>query len=735
MVRAHNRIKNLLSNHRDIMVCLLFVTALMIVYIPAIKSGYIWDDDYYITDNLHLRSWDGLKNIWFKLGATPQYYPMVHTIFWLEYHLWELNPFGYHLINVLFHAANAFLLWMVLRRLEISGSLFIAAIFAFHPVQVESVAWITEYKNTVSGFFYLSAILVYLRFYKLDETFGGKHLSDGMNAETKDGRGSWKLYVLCLLLYICALLSKTVAATMPAVLILLLWWKRERLRLNDILLLVPFFLLSIVFGLVTIWVEKYNVGAIGEEWSLSFIDRFLVAGRALWFYAEKLLWPQRLTFIYPRWVINSAVWWQYIFPVTAASVMAGLWLLRQRIGKAPLVAVLFFAGTLFPALGFFNVYPHRFSFVADHFQYLATIGIIALVVSAAMKIYSRLGSERTSLGWACGLIVVTILGILTWKQGHIYKDRETLYRDTIAKNEQCWMAYNNLGVELDKQDRLEEAVEHFLKALQIKPDYVDAHYSLGVVLEKQGRKEAAMDHYLQALRINPNYVRAQYNIGLSLSKQGRLEEAVDYYMQALRINPEYVDAHYNLANILIKQGRTREAIDHYRRVLRINPDYAEAHNNLGLALETQGLTEEAMDHYLQALRIRPNYVKASYNLGLAFYRKGNIEEAIAYLRKGLEIDPDDIETMYHLAKLYSGVSKYEEALILYQKLIVILPDNPAVDYNIACIYARQSMPEKSVHWLKKAFAKGFNDLEHIKNDSDLDNIRDSSFFRDFIANH
>ena len=735
MVRETNHIKNLLSNHRDIVVCLLFVIALMLVYAPAIKSGYIWDDDYYITNNLHLRSWDGLKNIWFKLGATPQYYPMVHNIFWLEYHLWELNPFGYHLINVLFHAANAFLLWMVLRRLGISGSLFIAAVFAFHPVQVESVAWITEYKNTVSGFFYLSAILIYLRFYKLGETYVGKHLPDDVDFEPKDGRGSWKLYVLGLLLYMCALLSKTVAATMPAVLILLLWWKRERLRLNDILLLVPFFLLSTVFGLVTIWVEKYNVGAIGEEWSLSIIDRFLVAGRALWFYAGKLLWPQKLTFTYPRWEINSAIWWQYLFPVTAASVIAVLWLLRRRIGKAPLVAVLFFSGTLFPALGFFNVYPHRFSFVADHFQYLASIGIIALVVSVGMKIFSKLGHGKTSLGLPSGLIVIAILGIFTWKQGHIYKDRETLYRDTIAKNDTCWMAYNNLGVELDKQGRLEEAMDHYLKALQIKPDYVDAHYSLGVVLEKQGRIEEAMDHYLQALRINPNYLRAQYNIGLSLSKQGRLDEAVDYYLQALRINPGYEDAHYNLANILSKQGRTREAIDHYRQVLQINPDYAEAHNNLGLALEIQGRTEEAMDHFLQALRIRPDYVKASYNLGLAFYRKGNIEEAIAYFRRALRIDPDDIETMYHLAKLYVGTSEYEEALILYQKLIVLLPDNPAVDYNIACIYARQNNSEKSVHWLKKAVAKGFNDLEHIKNDSDLDNIRDSSHYREFLANH
>ncbi len=735
MVRENNPNKNLLSNHRDIVVCLLLVIVLLFVYTPAIKSGYIWDDDHYVTDNLHLRTLGGLKNIWFKLGATPQYYPMVHTIFWLEYHLWKLNPFGYHLVNVLFHVANAFLLWMVLCRLKIPGSLFIAAIFAFHPVQVESVAWITEYKNTVSGFFYLSAILIYLRFYKLGETSASKHPPDDINSESKSGRGSWKLYVLCLLLYICALLSKTVSATMPAVLILLLWWKQERLRLNDILLLVPFFLLSTGFGLLTIFVEKYNVGAIGEEWNLSIIDRFLVAGRALWFYAGKLLWPQKLTFIYPRWEINSAIWWQYIFPLTAISVMIALWLLRQRIGKAPLVAVLFFAGTLFPALGFFNVYPHRFSFVADHFQYLASIGIIALVGSVGTRIFSKLGNKKQSLGLASGLIVIAVLGILTWKQGHIYKDRDTLYRDTIAKNEQCWMAYNNLGVVFGEQGRLEEAIALYLKALRIKPDYVDAHYSLGVVLEKQGRIEEAMDHYLQALRIKPNYLRAHYNIGLSLSKQGRLEEAIDYYLQALRINPEYVDAHYNLANVLSKQGRAKEAIDHYRQTLQIDPDYAEAHNNLGLTLDTQGRIEEAMDHYLQALRIRPDYVKANYNLGLAFFRIGNIEGAISYFRKVLQIDPDDIETMYHLAKLYVGTSEYEKALSLYQKLIALLPDNPAIDYNIACIYAQQNRPEKSVLWLKKAVAKGYNDIEHIKNDSDLDNIRDSSPYQEFLANH
>jgi tetratricopeptide (TPR) repeat protein len=633
MVRKNNPNNNLLSNYRNILVCLLLVFALLLVYSPAIKGGYIWDDNNYVTDNVHLRSWHGLKNIWFKLGATPQYYPMIFSIFWLEYHLWGLNPFGYHFVNVLFHVANALLLWLVLRRLGISGSLFIAAVFALHPVHVESVAWITEYKNTVSGFFYLSAILFYLRFYKLDEISAGKNPPNDIDSESKSGQGSWIIYVLCLLLYIGALLSKTVTATMPAVLILLIWWKQERLHLNDILMLVPFFLLSIGFGLLTIWMEKYHVGAIGEEWSLSIIDRFLVAGRALWFYAGKLLWPQKLTFIYPRWEINAAIWQQYLFPLTAISVMAALWLLRHRIGKAPLAAVLFFAGTLFPALGFFNVYPQRYSFVADHFQYLASIGIIALVVSVGTKIFFKLGNERQFLGLASGLIVLAVLGILTFKQGQIYKDSETLYRDTITKNEQCWMAYNNLG------------------------------------------------------------------------------------------------------NILTEQGRLKEAIDHYRQALRIDPDFAGAHNNLGFALETQGYPEEAMDHYLQALRIDPDYGGAHYNLGLAFYRKGNIEKTIAHFRKALQIDSDDTETMYRLAKLYVSTSEYEKALSLYQKLIVLLPDKPAVDYNIACIYARQNRPETSVLWLKKAEAKGFNDLEHIKNDSDLDNIRDSSYYQEFLTNH
>jgi len=395
MTSKKNRSKEFAIKHRDILVCLLLVMAIFVVYIPAINGGYIWDDDAHVLNNQHLRSLNGLKKIWLDVGATQQYYPMVYSIFWLEYHLWELNPLGYHLVNVLVHAANAFLLWLVLRRLQISGALLIAAVFALHPVQVESVAWITEHKNTVSGFFYLFSVLICIRFFKLDVATTNQHPSHNTDLlKSNNKKRSWKLYLLCLLLFVCALLSKTVTCTMPAVLLLLLWWKRRRIGLNDFFLLAPFFLLSTVFGLMTTWVEKHYVGAIGEEWTLPVIDRFLVAGRALWFYAGKLLWPQKPTFIYPRWEISSAIWWQYLFPLTAVTAIIVLWLLRRRLGKAPLVAVLFFAGTLFPALGFFNVYPHKFSFVADHFQYLASIGLIALGVSAAMQIFSRFDNGK-----------------------------------------------------------------------------------------------------------------------------------------------------------------------------------------------------------------------------------------------------------------------------------------------------------------------------------------------------
>ena len=491
--------------NRPWLLALGLVLVTFLAYQPVWHAGFIWDDDLYVTVNRALRSLDGLHGIWSKPGTTMQYYPLVFTSFWVEYHFWGLHPFGYHLVNVLLHALNAVLLWRVLRRLEIPGSWLAAAIFAIHPVQVESVAWITERKNVLSGLFYLLAALAYLRF---------RPLTDPKSARVCD----WRFYPLVITLFLAALLSKTVTCSLPAALLLLVWWKTGRVGKQDALALAPLFVLGAALGLVTVQMEKH-AGASGAEWTLSFVQRCLLAGRALWFYAGKLFWPHNLTFIYPHWEIDASLAWQYLFPVAAVVVLIALWRLRTRIGRGPLVAVVFFAGTLVPALGFFDLYPFRYSYVADHFQYMACIGLIALTVSAGAAMYQRAGQHGRDSGRLATALVLVLLAVSTWKQARIYQDQETLWRDTLARNPAAWMAHNNLGAILIQQDKIEKAMGHSEQALQLNPDDSEAHYRLGVTLERAGKTNDAIWHYQQALRTHPDYPEAQTALARLQSRQ------------------------------------------------------------------------------------------------------------------------------------------------------------------------------------------------------------------------
>ena len=469
---------------------LLLLAIALVAYQPVLRhAGFVWDDDFYVTENPALRSVEGLKGIWIKPGTTVQYYPLVFTSFWGEYHLWGLQPFEYHLVNILLHALNALLLWQVLRRLEIPGAWLAALIFAIHPVQVESVAWITERKNVLSGLFYLLAALAYLRFRPLT------------NAKPSGAR-DWRAYPLVIALFLAALLSKTVTCSLPAALLLLVWWKTGRVGKRDALPLAPLFVLGAALGLVTIQMEKH-AGATGVEWTLSFVQRCLVAGRALWFYAGKLFWPQQLTFIYPRWEIDAGAAWQYLFPVAVLAVLIALWSLRSRIGRGPLAAVLFFAGTLAPALGFFDLYPFRYSYVADHFQYLACIGLIALTASAGTVLYQRAGQQGRDLGRLATVLVLLLLGVSTWKQAHVYQDPEILWRDTLAKNPAAWMAHNNLSAILVQQGKIEEAIWHSARRCVSTPGTGPAHNNLGNALSNIGRVSEAIGEYEQALRLMP----------------------------------------------------------------------------------------------------------------------------------------------------------------------------------------------------------------------------------------
>jgi Flp pilus assembly protein TadD len=563
----------------------LLVFALVVVtiltYQPVWHAGFIWDDQQNVTDNQLLQTLDGLQKTWVNPGALIQYYPLTYTGFWIEYHLWGLRPLGYHLVNVLLHAVNAILLGALLTRLSVPGAWLAAFIFAVHPVHVESVAWITELKNVLSGFFFLSSFIAYLRF-----TNGPAH--------------RWWFYGLALFLFLCALLSKTATIVLPAAILLVLWWKQERIRWQHVLPLIPFFLAAAFMAAGTNWVEKHYGGALGPEWQMSWVERCLVAGRVVWFYAGKLIWPHPLMFIYPRWRINAAEWWQYLFPVATVVVILVLWILRKRWGKAPFVAVFFFVGALVPVPAFFNLYFMRFSYVTDHFQYLPSIGLIALTSGVAATVWRT----RQSLVMVTAPVVVA-LGALSWQHCEIFRDNETIWRDTVAKNPSCWLAHNNLGRLLREAGNVQGAIQYYEMALQVKPDYAEAHYNLGNALTQEGRIPDAIAHYERALQIDPNYFEAHGNLAFALLQTGRVQDAISHLEQAVRINPDSTEAQFNLALAEAGQGRLDEAISHFETALRLDPNYAEAHYILGLVLAKRGQNDEAITHLQSALRLEP----------------------------------------------------------------------------------------------------------------------------------
>jgi Tfp pilus assembly protein PilF len=570
--------------------CLL-IAAVFAAYLPVLENQYIWDDESYVQDNLTLRSADGLRRMWFEIGAIPQYYPMVHTMFWVEYRLWGLHPAGYHLVNVLLHGIGAVLLWRILSFLGVRGAWAAALVFGLHPVHVESVAWITERKNVLSGVLYLSAALLYLR-----------HAFPSVKKHSL--RYLRLTYGLSLLFFVLALLSKTVTFSLPAAMLLVLWWKNHRIGRREIVELLPFLVVGVFLGSVTVWTEKHIVGAAGEDWSQTGIERVLIAGRALWFYFGKILWPDPLVFFYPRWHIQAGVWWQYLFPLSALGVMAALWWSRSRVGKGPLVGVLFFAGTLFPALGFFDVYPMRFSFVADHFQYLASIGPVALLVAGGMSIGARLHTRTRWTGVVALVLVGSVLGTVTSRQSRAYENLETLWRDTLGKNYDAWLAHYNLGNLLYHRGDVEEAMGHYRETLRVNPKYVDAYNNLGAALRLRGKEKEAIENFQRALRIDPDYAKTHNNLGAALSDQGRRREGKEHLEKALRADPNYAQAHFNLANVLVAEGLHEEAIQHLRAAVALAPGYAPAHYRLGTALRAVGRGQEAQRHLEEANRLR-----------------------------------------------------------------------------------------------------------------------------------
>lgn len=491
-------------------VALLFALV-FVAFFPALRGQFIWDDDHYVTENLALRSFSGLSDIWlgivfngphgYRAAVAPQYYPVTFTSFWLESRLFGwTNPLPLHVTNALLHACSAWMLWTILRKLEVPGAWVIAAVWAVHPVQVESVAWVTERKNVLSGFFYFASLLLYLRYCGL--------IPRDQERPTAPAR----VYLFAALLFIAALLSKSVTGSLPAVVLLLIWWKRGRITRRDVLPLLPFFALAIAMGAVTSYMERNVVGAAGNEFAFTLPQRLIIAGRAIWFYAGKLLWPRPLMFIYPRWDVTSAqAQWQIVLLPLALLVAVVLFVLRSRIGRAPTVAWLFFIGTLFPALGFVNVYPMRYSFVADHFQYLASLGLIALIVGAVEHL-------AKSAKWFCAASALVLVALvwLSFQQSRIYASPRKLWGHVLAHNPSAWMAHNNLGILLLTSDS-PTAAAHFRGAIALKPDHAEAMMNLGRIDEEAGRLDDAVAWYRRAIDARPKLAEAHYNLARALA--------------------------------------------------------------------------------------------------------------------------------------------------------------------------------------------------------------------------
>lgn len=518
----------------------------LVLYHPAWHGGFIWDDDRYVTNNYLLVASDGLHRIWFSLDAPSQYFPLAYTVLRIERSWWGLDPTGYHFVNILFHIANALLVWRILARLKVPGAWLTAAIFAVHPVQVESVAWISELKNVLMTFFFLLTLLAWIEYVDL----------------SKSRRRLF--YFAALVFFALALFAKATACTLPAALLLIVWLEKKPIGRKQLLEIVPFVIMALAIGSVAIWWEKYHQGTRTLV-SIAPLERVLIASRAIWFYLSKIFWPSNLTFIYPQWKIDPANPIAYIWLILTV-VAAGLILSARRFfGRGPEVAALFFVTTLGPLLGFIMLYTFRFTFVADHYQYLACIGPIALASAGLVTLARRSPILRWPIGVFSAVILIALC-FFTARQAAMYRDLETLWRTTIAKNPSCWMALNNLGI---------------------------------ITLEK-GDVDGAVEKYQQALQLNSDYPEAHYNLGSAFLRRGEIDEAIRECEVALKLLPSEPDAHIVLGNAFLAKEGVEQAIGEYMKALAARPNDANAHYNLGLAWQKKGDPDRAAREFQKA---------------------------------------------------------------------------------------------------------------------------------------
>ncbi len=658
--------RELRSRKREWIAAAILVAAIFATFQPSLSAGFIWDDDTHVTANPRVIGPLGFREIWSTTAAN--YFPLVLTHFRILHAIWGLDPLPYHAVNIALHALAALLCWRVLRRLGIPGAWLAAAVWALHPVQVESVAWISELKNTQSAIFYLLAAWFFIR-----------SVAPARSAALRPALVPWLLALVCALL---AILSKPSTVMLPVALLLSWWWLTRTWRWSYLGWLSPFLALSLAASLWTIWEQKFHAGAVGSEWNYTLMERGIIAGRAAWFYLGKLLWPHPIIFVYPRWQVTAGDLFALIPFLLALIVLFVAWRRRAGVGGPVFFALAYFAALIFPVLGFFNVYYFRYSFVADHFQYLASIGPLALAAAGWSALLPAHFNWRHP-AYALAAAVVVGLALTSRHETFSYRSNETLFRRVIARNPGAGMAHNNLGNALLADDRIDEAGAHFQIAQRLNPRDADATNNVGSVLAARGDHAGARVQFERALQLQPDHFDAHNNLAGALASAGRWNEAVKHYAEAIRLKPDFANAHYNWGNDLFRRGEVAEAAKHYARAVTIEPAFALAHYNLGVALAELKQPAGAMEHYRRAIDLMPDNADAHQNLALLLQENGQTAAALTHFERALYIDPNLLSAYNNLGTLLRKTGRPAEAIRRFEEALRLKPDAAEIQFNLS----------------------------------------------------
>lgn len=657
------------SRRFRVVIAAVMVVVGLLIFWPAMHGQWMWDDTLDVVQNPLLRHRAGLWQIWFHPAGLYDYYPLKYSLQWLQWHRWQANPAGYHATNVALHLTSALLVWRILARLGVRPAWLGGLLFLIHPLVVESVAWISEVKNTLSLPLFL---LSFDRFIRYDEA-----------RRPRD-------YGLSLALFLAAMLGKTSVVMLPLALLLYVWWKRDRIVPRDVLAVLPFAVVSCALGFVTWWFQQ-NVAIGAAEAGFNPVGgplaRAACAGTTAAFYLSKAVFPINLMPIYPQWVVDPPSVWEFLPWVAFAALGWWCWQRRDRWGRHALFGLGWFGIFAAPILGFVTISSQRFTWAMDHLIYVPLLGLIGLATAGVGYTLDRVEPATRRWGWVGVLAVCTTLTVASRNHAAVFRSEESLWADNARRNPAAWMAWFNLGKIHQESNRHGEALDDYRRALALHPNYADVYYNLGNLLRDTGKPQEAIEAYRTALRLRPNLVLARGNLAVALAQSGRLDEAITECQLAVAQNPAYADGQYNLGSLLVSTGRANEAIPHFLAVLRLDPTHPGAEDNLGIAYSNANQPAAAIPHFQRAIAQDPRSAKAHNNLGSALRQLGRTDAAIAEFGAALQLQPDYVNAAYNLGCAEAIAGKYADAIVTLERVVRLQPDHVDARVNLAAVLA------------------------------------------------